>query len=431
MHIARILFFLILMLSVSSVSGQFKNMMLDEQTDDENIVCDPAIAINPRHPDNMVAGSSPDNIYYTKDGGKTWQKSTLSSPFGVGGDPAIISDSKGNFYYFHLSDPGGESDGERSDRIVTQTSNDGGEMWSPLEAVGLNHPSAQDKEWAAVDSKGNLYVAWTQFDKHGDEDAKCSSNVLFSTSKNGKKWSLPVKISQLPGNCLDDGNTTSRAVPAAFDGKVFLAWSNQGKIFLDRSFNGGHLWLNNDIKVADQKGGWNLEIPGHPRGNGMPVLMIDNSKSSYRGSLYVVWADKSKGEDDADIWFTRSHNFGDNWTTPLRINDDEKGKHQYMPWMTVDPSTGYIYMIYYDRRNYDDHQTDVYLAYSTNGGTAFKNVLISERSFTPQDGKSPGDYNNISAQKGVIAPVWTRVEDGKTSVWTTIIRHEDLVKVED
>ena len=169
-----------------------------------------------------------------------------------------------------------------------------------------------------------------------------------------------------------------------------------------------------------------MKIPGHDRCNGMPVLMTDNSKGRYRGSLYVVWADQREGDDDTDIWITRSHNFGDNWSTPMRVNDDGPGKHQYLPWMAVDQTTGYVYIVYYDRRSYDDTQTDVYLAYSSDGGANFKNVKISEKPFAPQEDRFFGDYNNISAHKGIIAPIWTRMDDGKTSVWTTIIKQEDL-----
>jgi hypothetical protein len=71
----------------------------------------------------------------------------------------------------------------------------------------------------------------------------------------------------------------------------------------------------------------------------------------------------------------------------------------------------------------------VYLAYSADGGATFKNVLISEKSFTPQEDGFFGDYNNISAHEGIIAPIWTRMDEGKTSVWTTVIRQEELVKV--
>ena len=67
--------------------------------------CEPSIAIGFHNPDQLVAGSILDNIHYSSDGGKSWQTEKLSSPLGVFGDPCIISDWKGNFYYFHLGDP--------------------------------------------------------------------------------------------------------------------------------------------------------------------------------------------------------------------------------------------------------------------------------------------------------------------------------------
>jgi hypothetical protein len=413
-------------------NAQFKNIRLDEQTSD-NYSCEPSIAINPKSPGNIVAASALNNVYYSKDGGATWQKKKLESSSGVYGDPALIADSHGNFYYFHLSDPTKDTGGyesEKLDRIVVQFSGDGGETWSDGESIGLNHPKDQDKPWPAIDQKNNLYVTWTQFDKYGDADPNCHSNIMLSTSRNGKKWSEPVQLSQTPGNCLDNDNTAEGAVPAvSFDGKMFVAWANQGKIFLDRSFDGGRMWLSNDLAIADQPGGWDMKIPGHDRCNGMPVLMTDRSKGHYRGSLYMMWADQRKGEHDTDVWFTRSNNFGDNWSTPARVNDDEPGKHQYLPWMVVDQTTGYVYILYYDRRNYDDLQTDVYLAYSVDGGLKFKNVKISETPFTPSDGNFFGDYLNIDAYKGIIAPVWTRMDNGKTSVWTAVIKHEDLAAI--
>lgn len=427
--------FVLLIIAGSAAVGQFRNLKLDEQGEQSPFVCEPSIAINPKNTQNIVVASVLNNVYVTTNGGFSWQKIKVQSPFGVYGDPALIADPKGNFYFFHLSDPThgtGGYDSDKLDRIVVQESTDGGLTWSEGESIGLNSPKDQDKEWPAVDTKGNLYVTWTQFDKYGDNDPNCHSNILFSQSKNGKKWSEPVQLSQTPGNCIDDDNTAEGAVPAvSHDGKVFVVWANQEKIFLDRSFDGGEMWLTNDIAIAEQPGGWDLKIPGHDRCNGMPVAVVNNSKTNVRGHLYVMWADQRKGENDTDIWFIRSANGGDYWTTPLRINADGPGKHQYLPWMTVDQVTGYIYIVYYDRSAYDDQRTDVYLAYSVDNGNSFHNVKISESPFIPTDTVFFGDYTNIAAHNGLIAPVWARMDNGKTSIWTAIIKHEDLVKVDN
>ena len=143
----------------------------------------------------------------------------------------------------------------------------------------------------------------------------------------------------------------------------------------------------------------------------------------------MVWADQVNGENDTDIWFSRSFNFGDNWNTPIRVNNDSVVNHQFMPGMAVDAVSGIIYIVYYDRRNYTDNQTDVYLAYSTDNGLSFKNVKISEKPFTPQADVEFGNYLSIAAYKGTIIPMWTRMDNGKTSIWTTIIKHDELVKV--
>lgn len=171
-----------------------------------------------------------------------------------------------------------------------------------------------------------------------------------------------------------------------------------------------------------------MEIPGLDHSNGMPVLRIDNSTSRFHGTLYVLWADQRNGNTDTDIWLIRSTNRGDNWTPPQRINKDVSGKHQFLPAMAVDQATGNIYVVYYDRRNFNDLQTDVYLAYSTDGGNVFNEVKISESSFVPATSKPLGNHISIDAHKGTIVPVWTRMDNEKTSVWTAIIKEGELIK---
>ena len=426
---------LMLLLMQLADFGQFKNIRLAEQEDGIYPPVEPSITINKKNPKNIIAGVVLDRAIYTMDGGETWSETKLESPFGVYGDPALISDAKGDIYYFHLADPSkmGRDNDAWLDRIVCQKSTDGGKTWSEGVSIGNNPPKDQDKPWPAVHpNKQYIYTTWTQFDKYGLEDPNCHSNILFSMSTNeGKKWSAPIQINQNPGDCIDDDNTAEGAVPVVDnEGRVAVAWASHGNIYFDRSFDGGTTWLSNDLLIAKQEGGWSMDIPGLDRSNGMPVLMIDNSKGRFRNSLYIVWADQRNGTDDTDIWFMRSTNYGDMWTQPLRINQDEPGKHQFLPWMAVDGVTGNIYIVYYDRRAYDDLQTDVYVAYSVDGGNTFKETKISETPFVPTDDKFFGDYTNISAYKGVITPIWTRMDEGRTSVYTAVLKEEELFKKE-
>jgi len=414
--------------------SQFKNIKLAEQSDDGRYPpVEPSITINKRDPQNIVVGIVLDRVVSSTDGGTTWTESKLSSPLGVYGDPAVISNSKGNIFYFHLADPSGKGQNDEAwlDRIVCQESIDDGKTWTEGVSIGNNPPADQDKAWPAVHPKKNfMCVTWTQFDKYGSKDVNCQSNILFSKSGNGSRWSTPVQINESPGDCLDDDFTTEGAMPAiGTDGKIYVAWANRANIYFDRSYDDGNTWLQNDLLIAKQEGGWTLDIPGLERSNGLPVLAIDNSYSKYQGSLYLVWADQKNGIDDTDIWLIRSTNRGDHWAKPLRINKDESHTHQFLPWITVDPTNGHVYIIYYDRRNYEDNQTDVYLSYSFDGGNTFKEVKISETPFVPDAGKFFGDYTNIDAHGGIIAPIWTRMDNGKTSVWTAIIKDEELAKL--
>ncbi|WP_276369865.1 sialidase family protein [Chryseolinea sp. H1M3-3] len=424
----RIVIGLVALFLPSSIFAQFKNIRLDQGT--TNIqTSEPSIIINKKNPKNIIAATNPDNIYYTIDGGNVWQSLKLSSPNGVFGQPVLVSDDKGTIYSLHLSSPNGDLKDEKSlNQILIHISRDGGKTWEEGSPLGLNASKDQRKPWATVDSKGNVWVAWTQYDSFNSADENCQTNILLSNSSNGKKWTKPFQISQTPGNCMDDDNTAFGAMPAiGVDGKAFVTWANQNKIFLDRSFGSG-LWLTNDIAVGQQPGGWDMKIPGHGRCNGTPVFMIDQSKSIYQGSLYLVWADQRNGENDTDVWFMRSTNFGDNWSVPTKLGQDSAKCHQYMPWMTVDQSTGYIYTVFYGRSGHENNDTDVYLAYSSDGGISFKSRKISETPFTPDENVPFGGINNIAAHNGIITPVWTSVQDGKASVWTTIIKQADLVQ---
>ena len=413
--------------------SQFKNIKLAEQSDDGFPPIDPSIAINKNNPQNIVAGIAMDRVATTTDGGATWTESKLNSPSGVYSSPAVVFNAKGNLFYFHLAGANGKNIEVDAglDRIVCQQSIDEGKTWLDGVSIGNNPPTHQSKAWPAVQPKKNfMCVTWTQFDKFGSNDPNCQSNILFSKSNNGNKWSKPVQISESPGDCAGDDFTAIGAIPIiGTDGKIYVAWANRGNIYFDRSYDDGNTWLRSDLLIAKQEGGWALEIPGLKKSNGLPVLAMDNSAANFHGTLYLVWADQRNGTDDTDIWLIRSTNRGDYWGKPVRLNKDESHTHQFLPWITVDPTNGHVYVVYYDRRSYEDNQTDVYLSYSFDGGNSFKEVKISETPFTPDASQLFGDHVNIDAYSGVITPIWTRMDNGKTSVWTAAIKDADLDKL--
>jgi hypothetical protein len=389
--------------------------------------CEPSIAISPVDSNIVVAGAILDKVYYSSNGGITWKKKTLTSPYGVYGDPMLLADNKGDFYYAHLSDPKGSqgSDPTWLDRIVIQKSTDKGVTWSQGTYAGLHHPKDQDKHWLAVDPRDNsLVMTWTEFDKYDSKDPKDKSRILFARSNDGgKTWSSEANLSQLEGDCLDDDNTTEGAVPAIGPkGEIYVAWSYANKIYFDRSLDAGKTWLATDKVVADQPGGWTFDIPGIFRANGLPITATDLSNGPNRGTIYVNWCDQRNGTNDTDVWIAQSTDGGNSWSAPTRVNNDGAGHQQFFTWLAVDPVTGYLYVVFYDRRNHRDDNTDVYLAYSKDGGKTFVNAKISQSPFLPTKTIFFGDYNHLSVYNGRVRPIWTRLQNGNLSVWTALVR---------
>ena len=385
---------------------------------------EPSICINKTDTKSIIAGSIYDNLHISNDGGITWTNTHISSQYGVFGDPCLASDYVGNIYFLHLANTGKGSRNDIGfiDRIVVQKSTDKGKTWVIDAGVGNNPPKKQDKHWVGINPVNNdVAVTWTEFDKYNSKEPVDKSRILFSKSTDGgNNWTKPVKINQFDGDCLDDDNTVEGAVPV-FDkqGNIYVAWAYHNKIYFDKSTDGGKTWLSNDIVIADQPEGWAYDIPGVFRANGMPVL--DIGKGKYEGTLYVNWSDQRNGTDDTDIFFSKSSDGGQTWTTPKRVNNDKTKTHQFFTWMKVDPVTGYIYIVYYDRSKYNDNQTDVVLSISKDGGEHFESHSISDKAFTPLKTAFFGDYTNIDAYNGVVTPIWTAMENGKMKIKTTTL----------
>lgn len=408
-----VLFVFLVIFSTIDSFAQPKNILVGASNKPE----EPSICIDPSNMNRVVAGANINNVYTSSDGGLNWEHQKVKSDYGVWGDPTILADNNGRFYYFHLSNPPG---GSWIDRIVCQTSDDGGKTWSKGVGIGKIGGKAQDKQWAVLDDSGGFFLTWTQFDRYGSRDTNDVSDIMFSRSIDyGESWSQPIRINEVSGDCIDSSLTTEGAVPTLGpNGEVYVSWAGPAGLSFDKSLDGGLTWLNVDIQIDSFLAGWTYDIPGLNRCNGLPVTDCDRSDAEHHGTIYVNWSDQRNGLDNTDIWLCKSTDGGETWSQPKKVNNDTTTRHQFLTWMTIDQSTGFLYFVFYDRSKYDDLRTDVVVALSKDGGETFENQTISESPFIPDESEFFGDYTNICAVNGKVMPIWARMDDKKLSVWT-------------
>ena len=158
--------------------------------------------------------------------------------------------------------------------------------------------------------------------------------------------------------------------------------------------------------------------------------MCDISNSPYNGYIYIVWSDQRNGATNTDIFMAKSTDGGNIWSSPIKVNDDNTTRHQFFVWSAIDPSTGHLWFVFYDRRNTTGAETDVFVAKSTDGGDTFENFKVSDSPFTPSSSVFFGDYTNIAAWNAKIYPIWMRLQSGQLSVWTVEITDTLVVPVE-
>jgi hypothetical protein len=407
-----------------------------------------SIAINPTNKNNIAAVSMQYKMqegqrlvtnfaYWSADGGKTF--STVAHPNPeqrTQGDDAITFDGDGTAYHSFISFRGLRQPfpEDAINGILVNKSEDGGKSWTdPVAAV--DHINTvmpfEDKSWLVTDNtqsthRGNLYVSWTRFDVYGSSSPRDSTHIYFSRSTNGgERFSQPIRISDKGGNAIDDGNTVEGAVPAVGkNGDVYVVWSGPRGIEMDRSTDGGRTF-GKDRFITEHPGGWDIEIPGIGRANGMPVTEVDLSDGDFGGSIYVNWVDNRNG--DYDVFCISSRDGGLVWSEVVRVNNDpiSNGKDQFFTWMGVDPIDGSVNIAFYDRRDSEGNETGLTLARSTDGGKSFINYKIKQPLFDTDYRRFFGDYLGVDAFDGRVAVAYQYFrDDGNLSLNAAIFDFE-------
>ena len=387
---------------------------------------EPSVAVNQLYPQQVVvAYQSPASIVYSQDAGKHWIHATDVAPknWKVSGDVSVTFDNRGQAILCYIAfDKLGTFNywghATTTNGIFVRRSLDGGKTWTaPAVAVSLQQQKPgipmEDKPYIVADTShgphaGNLYIAWTRWSRTD------SRIVLSRSTDDGKTWTEPMEIDQSPGLPRDDNGALE-----GFDGAVgadstlYAVWSKGNDIQFTTSRDGGRSFsrVTDILHTAPIM----FAVQDFERANGFPQISVDaRSGDSERAHLYVTWSDYRYG--DIDVFCASSMDGGKTWSTPVRVNNDplHDGSDQFFQWSTVDPVTGALSVIFYDRRgDPGNHKTVVTLARSTDGGKTFQNFAWSHTPFTAT-GDFMGDYSGIASHAGRVYGAWAEETVSRT-----------------
>lgn len=384
---------------------------------------EPAIAVNPVNPQQVVvAWQINASAAYSTDGGRTWSLAEGTAPkdYHVSGDVSLAYDASGHALLCYIAfDKLGTTNywaqGATRNGIFVRRSADGGKTWDATPSTVISHPSMpnipfEDKPWIVTDTSGkhagNIYVGWTQF-------TLSASDLLFSHSADdGKTWSTPIKLNGRPGLPRDDnGALEGFHGVVAPDGTLYTIWDNRDGIMMAVSHDGGSTFTKDRLIIPAGPGYFG--ISGVARSNGFPQIGID----PHSGTLHVAWSDYTNG--DVDVFVASSTDRGQTWSTPVRVNNDplHDGVDQFFQWMAVDPTSGAVNLVFYDRRP-DNQATRVTLARSTDGGKTFNNYAWDQDEFVAE-GDFLGDYLAITSFGNKVFAAWAHQTTEETKLTGT------------
>jgi hypothetical protein len=403
---------------------------------------EPAIALDPYHPNRIVGAYGGPFVAWSADSGRTFTPAEDTRPEGwrLGGDASLAFDDQGSVYLSYLTSAGlgtasywAHNAGKSG--IWVRRSPDGGKSWEPAVAVKL-WPNPLDTAPQMVDMsriwsdagahsayRGNLYVAWINW------ELDRSLILLSRSTDHGKTWSRPQRISTREGWPRDDNGALVAPIGTVGpDGTMYVIWNDLNSIVFTTSHDGGRTFTpsRSVVPVGPPYFGGATGIPGLVRAMGFPQIGVDGRS----GALYVTWSDFRNG--DVDVFLSRSLDRGRSWSAPLRVNSDpiHDGNDQFLQWMAVDPVRGDVYVQFYDRR--DDpgnRRTTVTLARSTDGGKTFRNYGWSEAPFAAER-VFLGDYEWLTAYDGRAYGIWVEALPPDTTAGAPGRgRVETLVKV--
>ena len=398
-----------------------------------------AVAVNPTNPNNIVIFTNVGHgeaglaagmfLGVSFDGGKTWSRRLVGlgagDPLGDACcDPSLSFDQYGNLFMTYLY--------QVEDQIPVALSTDGGLTFSVIANISM-------ADLPAKKSKGDNRGLFRFVDQPTITAAENEVWVVFNAGGPIVATGAPVTALGKVGNFIPvevvpgTNNCTYGDVAIGSSGQVMQACNltetgqGGGKIFVNVDPDGlGPAGFGDRVFVtATHVGGFDFIPPQPDRSVDAEVgLAWDRTGGAHAGRVSMVYTREHPNEsDNTDIETRVSDDGGATWSPALRVNDDATTNSQFLPKISLDPTSGKLAVVWYDSRNDlgaggagdtdgvagDDAQ--LWGAFSTDGGASFTpNLQISAGTSNSRDSGNTidyGDYSALSFYGGVAHPSWS------------------------
>ena len=365
--------------------------------------------------------------FYSNDGGYTWNGSEqIHSESNH--DPTVAYDANGNVYLCYLRPWSGS--GAKAAIFIEKSTNNG-LSWQTRTQLSAPDIYDIDKPFLAIDNNANSpylnkkYVFWVY-------NRSIPYTIYFSSSDN---FSAKKKIAKNSSSSL-----MSPYAAIGNNGEIYavfgIGYPKCTGIGFLKSTDGGQTFTQY-VKIAS------VEQIGTMQGNHYVLnnagIRVDTNPSiavdPLNGAIYVVYQSKNSNRG-SDVFMVK-YTYGDNnWSSPIRVNNDETNTDQWFPSISVSESHK-ITIVYYDRSIDPQNNTlsTVSIAYSNDGGNVFHNYDVSNISFRPKPlsnssrGQFMGDYIRVASNNNKAFPVWVDDHQSGFEIYTSLIDYEKNITV--
>ncbi len=370
------------------------------------------VNVNPTNTNNLVATSNTNSTSifraYSTDAGATWTRGTVATGVACC-DGQAAWDSFGNLFLVYIN--------SSVNQINVILSTDGGATFSAPVTAGTG---SVDQPSIAV-GNGSVWVDWNQSGSMVARGAPVTG--LGAWGPFNAQQAIPSATGSFGGIAVGPGPN---------GGKVIVTYQSptggQGPatIFANVDADGlGAGGFGARITVTSTNVGGFDFIPAQS-GRSIDAeagLVWDATGGPFNNRIYLVYTDETVNENnDTDIMMRTSTDDGATWTAPVRVNDDATTNSQFLPYVTLDSTSGTVAVGFHDCRNDNgvpgpggtnmipNDDAEYYGTFSTDGGATWApNRRLSggfSNAAAAGNGIDFGDYVGLDARAGKLYAMW-------------------------